>query len=234
LVSAGIENFNLDLMYGLPRQSVAQALADVRAAIQLQPSHISHYQLTLEPGTVFHHRPPAALPDEDATWEMQVECQQQLAAAGYSQYEVSAYAQAGRQCRHNLNYWQFGDYLGIGAGAHGKLTDAPGGAIVRTTRQRQPREYLQRAAAERRELQSIESRARAFEFMLNALRLLQGFSLREFETRTGLPLAAIDTQLSAALAKGLLVAADSTHYRPTDLGIRFLNDLQSIFLERSG
>ena len=225
---AGIDNFNLDLMYGLPGQSVAQALADLEAAVSLQPSHLSHYQLTLEPGTVFHHRPPSGMPDDEVSWEMQVQCQQLLAEHRYVQYEVSAYSRDGRQCRHNLNYWQFGDYLGVGAGAHGKLTTA--GSIARTTRLRQPREYLQRSPEGRTESQTLEPRALPFEFMLNALRLLQGFSVRDFESRTGLQRTVIEERLATARARGLLVTEDDVHYRPSELGLRFLNDLQASFL----
>ena len=233
LVDAGIDNFNLDLMYGLPQQSVAQALSDVGAAVALGPRHLSHYQLTLEPGTVFHHRPPAGLPDDNETWEMQIQCQQLLAQHGYAQYEVSAYARAGQQCRHNLNYWQFGDYLGVGAGAHGKLTDLGAGRIVRTTRVRQPRDYLQRSPQARLEQQVIASQQLPFEFMLNALRLLTGFSLPDFEHRTGLPGAAIGPELAAACSKGLLVTEDHRHYRASDLGMRFLNDLLGMFLRNA-
>jgi len=249
LVDAGIDNFNLDLMYGLPEQTVSQAVADVRAALALGPSHLSHYQLTLEPGTVFHHRPPAGLPDEDTTWAMQLECQQLLAAHGYLQYEVSAYSQSGRHCRHNVNYWEFGDYLGIGAGAHGKLSDHGEhtghgertgmgadltsfgmGGITRTVRTQQPREYLQRAPVDRVQVQSVEPRARPFEYMLNALRLVRGFSLRDFEIRTGLSRTAIAAPLNVAVTKELLQTEDQEHYRPSDLGMRFLNDLQALFL----
>jgi putative oxygen-independent coproporphyrinogen III oxidase len=225
---AGIDNFNLDLMYALPEQSVPQAVTDLRAAVALGPSHISHYQLTLEPGTVFHHRPPQALPDDDAAWDMQVECQQLLAQAGYAQYEVSAYCRAGRQCRHNLNYWEFGDYLGVGAGAHGKLTEPDG--ITRTVRLRQPREYLQRAPEARTELQRLEPAVLPFEYMLNALRLVRGFSVRDFENRTGLRRAVIEKPLATALARGLIVPVEEGHFRPSELGMRFLNDLQALFL----
>lgn len=228
LLRAGIDNFNLDLMYALPGQQVAQALADLRAALSLGPSHISHYQLTLEPGTVFHYRPPPGLPDEDAAWEMQLQCQQLLADAGYAQYEVSAYCRAGRQCRHNLNYWEFGDYLGVGAGAHGKFTEPSG--ITRTVRVRQPREYLQRAPQARLELERLEPTALPFEYMLNALRLVQGFSVLDFESRTGSPRAAIERPLASALSRGLLVMEGELHYRPSELGMRFLNDLQALFL----
>lgn len=228
LVLAGLDNFNLDLMYGLPDQTPSQALDDVRAAIALQPKHVSHYQLTLEPGTVFYHRPPP-LPDQDASWEMQVECQQLLAQHGYEQYEVSAYAQPGSQCRHNLNYWEFGDYLGLGAGAHGKLTQSPG-VVMRTTRCRQPRDYLSRAVADRiTERREVATGELPFEYMLNALRLLKGFANEGFETRTGLSRTAVVDILDAAQLKGLLIQTREG-WRPTDLGARFLNELQAMFL----
>ncbi len=224
---AGLDNFNLDLMYGLPQQSIEEALQDLRSAIELQPAHISHYQLTLEPGTVFYHRPPP-LPDDDASWQMQIESQALLDRFGYSQYEISAYAQAGRQCRHNLNYWQFGDYLGIGAGAHGKLTVQDG--IQRTARCKQPREYLSRAGADRIvEHRWLSSAELPFEFMLNALRLRAGVPASLFQARTGLALDVMESQLTAARAKGLL-ADTPGRLAATELGLQFLNDLQSIFL----
>jgi putative oxygen-independent coproporphyrinogen III oxidase len=230
LAAAGLDNFNLDLMYGLPAQTCAAAVADVRSAVATGATHISHYQLTLEPGTVFYHRPPP-LPDADATWEMQLECQAVLAQSGYRQYEVSAYARDGAQCRHNLNYWLFGDYLGIGAGAHGKLTLSEHGQIVRTTRCRQPRDYLSRTAAQRRgDPAAVAARDLPFEFMLNTLRLRDGFEETLFETRTGLPRETIARELSSAAQKGLLTKSAAEHWQPTELGRRFLNDLQALFL----
>jgi oxygen-independent coproporphyrinogen-3 oxidase len=231
---AGLDNFNLDLMYGLPAQSVAQALQDLECALALQPAHLSQYQLTLEPGTVFYHRPPA-LPDQDDCWQMQIESQELLAARGFEQYEVSAYARAGHRSRHNLNYWQFGDYIGIGAGAHGKLTRLDeGAAIVRTTRVKQPREYMFRAAdlrvSERRVVPVADL---PFEFMLNGLRLIDGFDERAFELRTGLSFAVLETNLAEAERKGLLARDTPRHWRATPDGQRFLNDLQELFLPES-
>jgi putative oxygen-independent coproporphyrinogen III oxidase len=229
---ARLDNFNLDLMYGLPGQTLAEALADVDAAIALAPAHLSHYQLTLEPGTVFYHRPPP-LPDAEATWEMQVECQARLARAGYAQYEISAYARPARQCTHNLNYWRFGDYIGVGAGAHGKLTR--GRTIERTVRVKQPREYLARAGEGRvAERVAVEPRELPFEFMLNALRLNAGFDRVDFEQRTGLALDAASSALASAEQRGLLERIAGEHWRPTELGRRFLNDLQAMFLEPQG
>ena len=234
LASAGLTNFNLDLMYGLPQQTRQQALDDVAAAIALNPQHISHYQLTLEPGTVFFHRPPP-VPEHDETWEMQLECQALLEAHGYAQYEISGYARPQRRCRHNLNYWQFGDYLGIGAGAHGKLTIAGEGRIVRTERVHHPRDYLSRSPESRmKNRRSIEPGDRAFEYMLNTLRLLEGFSIQHFEMRTGLPAAALAEVLESARRKNMLEQIDSDWWRPTTLGLQFLNELQGLFLPETG
>ena len=232
LAAAGLDNFNLDLMYALPDQDVSQALADIGAAVALQPAHISHYQLTLEPGTVFYHRPPP-LPDQDVSWDMQMECQALLADAGYAQYEISAYARDGRTCRHNLNYWNFGDYLGIGAGAHGKLTDVVRSEIVRTTRHRQPREFLRQSGRARTSERRVVSSAELpLEFMLNALRLRSGFAGADFERRTGLSIVSIMGPLDQARHRGLLTQ-EGDCWRPTDLGWQFLNDLQALFLPPS-
>ncbi|MDQ2695885.1 MAG: radical SAM family heme chaperone HemW [Pseudomonadota bacterium] len=228
--AAGFDNFNLDLMYGLAEQSVDQALADVDAAIGLEPSHISHYQLTLEPGTPFYKQPPP-LPDDDLVWEMQVRCQERLAAAGYTQYEISAYARPGRRSRHNLNYWQFGDYLGIGAGAHGKLSEPQHGRIRRRWKVRSPRDYLRHAGTP----QGIGGDTMVaeadlgLEFMLNALRLVDGVPAAWLAGRTGLPLARLEPALSHARRRGLL-ADDPELLRSTGLGRRFLNDLLELFL----
>jgi len=233
--SAGIENFNLDLMYGLPAQTLQQALADLDAALALEPTHVSHYQLTLEPGTVFYHRPPA-LPDSDAIWQMQLDCQEKLASRGYEHYEVSAYARAGRRSRHNLNYWRFGDYIGVGAGAHGKLTwpaseERARLTIVRSARVKQPREFLRRAAAERiSDRFAVESHDLPFEYMLNVLRLTEDFGEADFAARTGLEFETIARAIAEAQRKRLLQAAGPGRWRVTELGQRFLNDLQAIFL----
>ena len=229
---AGFDNLNLDLMYALPGQSLAMALADVDRAIALQPAHLSHYQLTLEPNTVFAVRTPAGLPDEDGAWDMQEACQARLAAAGFAQYEVSAYARAGRQCRHNLNYWQFGDYLGIGAGAHGKLTLGASQQVLRRWKLRHPAEYQAKAgtpAAIGGDEVLTASRL-PFDFMLNALRLNAGVPMAMFEARTGLPRAAIADHLATAHARGWL-EPDPDWLRPTELGRRFANDVIGLFLE---
>ncbi len=229
LQRCGVENFNLDLMYGLPEQSLAEALTDVQAAIALQPAHISHYQLTLEPGTVFHARPPE-LPDDETAWAMQVMSQAALGEAGFEQYEVSAYARPGYRCRHNLNYWRFGDYLGVGAGAHGKLTELATGAVLRTTRTRQPREYLQRPASDRVERKCVPQSDLAFEFMLNAGRLNENVEVRQFENRTGLTRDHLRPGMEKAASKGLVEFLSPDAWRTTEQGRRFLNDLQGIFL----
>jgi oxygen-independent coproporphyrinogen-3 oxidase len=231
LRAAGLDNFNLDLMYALPQQAVEGALADLEQALVLGPAHISHYQLTLESGTAFARRPPV-LPDEDTAFAMQVACQERLAAAGFDQYEVSAYAAGTRACRHNLNYWRFGDYLGIGAGAHGKLTDPAVGSVTRTARVRQPGRYLAATSPADRveETRVLSADDLAFEFCLNALRLVEGFDADLFEARTGLAWSVLDGPLAEARAKGLVTRDAGRKLTPTTLGRRFLNDLQAIFL----
>jgi len=229
LHAAGLGNFNLDLMYALPGQDLAAALADIQAAIALAPPHLSHYQLTLEPGTVFGALPPAHLPAEESSAEMMEQCQDALAAAGYGHYEISAYARAGAQCRHNLNYWRFGDYLGIGAGAHGKYTELATQRILRTVREREPRRYLAQGARAALPTQSVAAEELPFEFMLNALRLPEGFEPALFERRTGEPLARIAPTLAALEARGLL-QKQAGHWRASALGQRFLNDVLTAFL----
>jgi putative oxygen-independent coproporphyrinogen III oxidase len=228
---AGFDNFNLDLMYALPGQTLAMAERDIERAIALQPSHISHYQLTLEPNTVFAARPPSGIPDEDDSWDMQERCQALLAAAGFGQYEVSAYAQPGRECAHNLNYWHFGDYLGIGAGAHGKLTLGSEQEVLRRWKVKHPAAYLASAGtpAAIGGDESIAPGRRAFDYMLNALRLVHGFALAEFEARTGLPRTAIAAELATAVQRGWVnIAGDDVV--PTELGRRFTNDVILLFL----
>ena len=226
--AAGFDNFNLDLMFGLPQQTPDEALSDLRTALALQPTHLSVYQLTLEPNTLFYVQPPT-LPDEDVLAAMQDSLQAELADAGFSQYEVSAFARAGRACRHNLNYWQFGDYLGIGAGAHAKITTAEN--ITRLWKVKQPHDYLGTAgtpaATGGEQLVSMEDVV--FEFMLNALRLTGGVPATLFRERTGLDLACIQKPVARAMARGLL-EPDLEHIRPTPLGRRFLNELVASFL----
>ncbi|MFI4980738.1 MAG: radical SAM family heme chaperone HemW [Nevskiales bacterium] len=227
--AAGFDNINLDLMFALPQQTPDQALADLRAACALAPEHLSYYQLTLEPNTEFAAHPPV-LPDDEAAWTMQLAGQALLAEHGYAQYEVSAYAGAGRQCRHNRNYWDFGDYLGIGAGAHGKLSGAAG--IIRRARHKHPRSYLEGAggAAAIQEERTVAASELPFEFAMNTLRLNQGFSLAEFVRRTGLPATALDAALNQARKKGL-IEEESGQIRASAFGRAHLNALLREFLE---
>jgi len=232
---AGLDNLNLDLMYALPGQTLAMALHDLERAFALAPAHISHYQLTLEPNTVFAARPPEHLPDEDLAWDMQEQGQAALAAAGYAQYEISAYARPGRQCAHNLNYWRFGDYLGVGAGAHGKLSlpaeGGDAGRLLRRWKLKHPVAYLAQAgtAAAIGGDEDIAPAQRPFEYMLNLLRLREGFALAAFEARTGLPREAIAAPLAQAVDAGWLVVEDG-RVRPTESGLRFANDVIALFL----
>jgi putative oxygen-independent coproporphyrinogen III oxidase len=226
----GFDNFNLDLMFGLPQQTEKTARHDVATAIALAPSHISYYQLTLEPNTLFYQNPPT-LPDEDPIIDWQIANQQQLAEAGYQQYEVSAYAKGKNRCQHNLNYWQFGDYLGIGAGAHGKITDAAKQAITRRSKQKQPQAFIDTAGSPSVILteEVISKRDIGFEFMLNALRLTDGFPTPLFYQHAGLPLSHIDKALQYAEQEGLLTR-DIHFIRPTEKGQRYLNVLIELFL----
>lgn len=231
---AGFANINLDVMYALPQQSLAMALADLEQAFALQPAHLSHYQLTLEPNTVFAAKPPPGLPDDDSAWDMQDACQAALAAHGYAQYEVSAYARPGRQCAHNLNYWRFGDYLGIGAGAHGKITLPAQDGILRRWKLKHPTAYMQATASPARigGDEWLTPERRPFDFMLNALRLNAGFPLSQFEARTGLQRKHITARLADLQAKGLIALdAAGEHLTPTELGRRFLNELMAAFLD---
>jgi putative oxygen-independent coproporphyrinogen III oxidase len=222
------DNINLDLMYALPQQTPEEARADVEAALEAGTEHLSFYHLTLEPNTLFYRHPPA-LPDDDAAASMQDAIAQALAGDGYVHYETSAWAKPGRECRHNLNYWRFGDYLGIGAGAHGKLSFRD--RIARTVRWKQPKEYLDRVAEGRpmQESREVERADLAFEFMMNALRLPEGFPVSLFAERTGLQIALAEKPLREAEARGLIVR-DHERIRPTELGQRFLNDLLQLFL----
>ncbi len=222
------DNINLDLMYGLPQQTVAEAEADVRTALAFSPQHLSCYHLTLEPNTLFHRYPPA-LPDDDTSSEMQQCIEQLLATQGYQHYETSAFAQPKKQSRHNLNYWQFGDYLGIGAGAHSKLSFH--NKVLRQMRHKQPQAYIE-AVARDAPLQTEHEVGRdqlPFEFMMNALRLNEGVPARLFTERTSLPLLLVRRELEQAQQRGLLLV-DLKRMAPTTLGQRFLNDLLQIFL----
>ena len=228
IAASTFDNFNLDLMYALPGQTLQQAQRDVDTALSYAPPHLSCYHLTLEPNTPFHAAPPP-LPDDDLSADMQMMVETTLASAGYQHYETSAFARPQRQCRHNLNYWRFGDYLGIGAGAHGKLSFHD--RIIRQMRHKHPREYMQHALAGN-PVQSEQGVARAdlaFEFMMNALRLTGGFDTALFTERTGLPITAAQTALDEAERRGLLVR-DHLRITPTQTGRRFLNDLLGLFL----
>jgi oxygen-independent coproporphyrinogen-3 oxidase len=229
-VAAGFDMLNLDLMHGLPGQTTEMAVADVRAAASLGAPHISWYQLTLEPNTVFHARPPAGLPDEETTWSIQEAGALVLAAAGFEQYEVSAWAMPGHRCRHNLNYWQFGDYLAVGAGAHGKITVDE--RVLRYRKPANPAQYMQTmASGEEAVPTEVPTDAElVFEFMLNALRLVEGFRETVFEERTGLAAGMLREFAADALEKGLIERSTGGLWRPTSLGMRFLNDLQAEFL----
>jgi oxygen-independent coproporphyrinogen-3 oxidase len=227
--AAGFDNINLDLMYGLPGQSPGMAMDDLRQAIALGPEHLSWYQLTLEPNTAFHAMPPPAIPDDEMLGEIAESGVHLLAGEGYAQYEVSAYASGGHRCRHNLNYWQFGDYIGIGAGAHGKLT-VTGEGIVRRRKQRHPRRYMETALAGNALSgeQRLQDDDLLMEFMLNVLRLNEGVPATWFEHRTGLALAAIGQRLALARSQGL-IEEDASLIRPTSMGRQYLNDLLLLF-----
>jgi len=229
--AAGFDNFNLDLMHGLPGQTVDTAASDVRTAIELGPTHISWYQLTLEPNTVFYARPPEDLPGEESAYEIQDAGGVLLREAGFDQYEVSAWTvDESHRCQHNLNYWRFGDYLGVGAGAHGKLSGEQG-----VCRYRKPANPLQYMLAMEQETETgppdrVVGDDLLFEFMLNALRLSDGFPETVFVERTGLSAQVLAAAASGAIDKGLIVRRDDSTWAPTDLGRRFLNDLQAEFL----
>ena len=228
---AGFASINVDLMFALPGQDVESALADLDKLIALSPDHVSWYQLTLEPNTVFYSRPPADIPGDDASWEMQVAGTRRLIDAGYTQYEISAFAQPGHRCRHNLNYWQFGDYLAAGAGAHGKLT-GDDGVIRRYRKPANPTVYMERVESGNMDpaTEPVEAGDLGFEFMLNALRLLDGVPISMLSSRTGLTRDALSTQIDAAVADGLLKDPSAGVIRPTSDGFRLLNELQARFL----
>jgi len=223
------ERVNFDVMYALPNQSLAHALQDAQQAVALGPDHLSFYHLTLEPNTPFYHTPPS-LPDDDTSAEMQIEIEAFLAQHGYEHYETSAFAKKGKQAQHNLNYWQFGDYLGIGAGAHSKLSYHD--KITRETRPKHPKAYMEQTMqgkpVERK--WEISREELGFEFMMNALRLIDGVPLGLFQQRTGLNLNTLESAIKKAQNKGLLIVEHGT-IQPTQLGQRFLNELLEIFLD---
>ncbi len=227
---AGFDNFNLDLMFGLPQQNTEQALADLQQAIDLKPTHLSWYQLTLEPNTLFYKHPPQ-LPNDDLVAEMQISGQDLLQRSCYDQYEVSAYAQAKQECQHNRNYWEFGDYVGIGAGAHGKITDADL-TVTRYQKYRQPAQYIQQAQSgePRSNTNQLSDADLQFEFMLNALRLKQGFHTELYTQRTGLDKSTLASGLKSAISRDLL-SINNNHIVPTDRGWLYLNEAIQFFLE---
>ncbi len=225
--AAGFSNFNLDLMHGLPKQTLDEALDDLHQAIALQPTHLSWYQLTIEPNTYFAHYPPT-LPHDDALAEIEEQGFALLTAAGFERYEISAFARNNRQSQHNLNYWTFGDYLGIGAGAHGKITVEAPNHIVRTIKPKLPKSYLQRQSCTQ---MLLPESALPFEWMMNVLRLKQGVSAHLFSERTGLPLSVIQSKLNRAVQAQLL-EADPEKIQASDLGYRFLNDLLTHFMDQ--
>lgn len=227
---AGFDNINIDVMHALPGQGVDSALADIDAALALRPTHVSWYQLTLEPNTVFFSRPPRDLPSEDMVEEIQRQGRERLAQRGYEQYEVSAYARPGRRSVHNLNYWSFGDYLAVGAGAHGKIT--AGQDIARYVKPGHPRAYMEAMESGDfdAELRPIEGDDRVFEFMLNALRLTEGFDEALFSERTGIAPGFLGPRLERVVERGLMTEIAPGSWRPTALGRQFLNNLQAEFL----
>ena len=227
--AAAFDTFNIDLMYALPGQTLTQLDEDLDQALALKPPHLSIYHLTLEPNTLFAKYPPKGMPEDDDAYAMLDRITERTAQVGLQRYEVSAYAQSDHRCWHNLNYWQFGDYLGIGAGAHSKLSFAH--RVIRQVRYREPKLYMDQALAGQAVAQSDEVARKdlPFEFMLNALRLREGFELAQFSERTGLPLSAIQKALAEAEAKGL-VTRDFQRVTPTERGFDFLSDLQEIFL----
>ena len=231
--AAGMERINIDLMYGLPGQSRQSALADVEQALEHGVSHLSHYELTIEPNTLFHRSPPPR-PDEDALWTMHESSLALIESAGLRRYEISAYARPGAECRHNLNYWRFGDYLGIGAGAHGKLTRGASGVIERSVKHRHPRRYLAALGGGDHEARRgpVAAAELPLEFMLNAARLLGGFSEELFEARTGLPISVISAPLAQAEERGLIRRKRGS-ILPTERGTQFLNDFLILFEPQS-
>lgn len=229
---AGFDNLNLDLMFGLPDQTLKEATADLSRAITLQPEHLSYYQLTIEPNTFFYGNTPS-LPDDDTSFEMHEQALEIINEGGYQQYEISAYASKDRQCIHNKNYWQFGDYIGIGAGAHSKLTDVNGKSIWRFVKEKHPRNYLEKVSGEGRIIseQTLTSRQLPLEFMMNALRLTDGFPVEIYTERTGLPISSVEKPLKQAEADELIVWTVS-HIKPTEKGKLFLNNLLELFVEQ--
>lgn len=226
---AGFDNMNLDLMHGLPGQSIEDAMHDLNDALAWKTPHLSWYQLTIEPNTFFHHQPPR-LPEDETLWDIQELGKKTLSERGLNQYEVSAYSMPGKECVHNLNYWEFGDYLGIGAGAHSKITDMDQQVIKRHWQVKNPKDYLDPTKAFTASQSTLSERDVVFEFMLNALRLTHGVNLNLFTERTGLSSETLQPMITEAINQNLLVN-DPLVLQPTELGQRFLNNLVGIFLK---
>jgi putative oxygen-independent coproporphyrinogen III oxidase len=226
---AGFDNFNIDLMFGLPGQSASQAANDLKQAFALSPSHISWYQLTIEQNTAFYSSPPT-LPDDERLWDIQKEGAALLSANGYEQYEVSAYAKNGQQARHNVNYWQFGDYIGVGAGAHSKISDPDSGRLLRYRKSRLPKDYLKPRPLYRVGEELILEEDLPFEYLMNILRLKYGQKQEHFTIRTGLPLSALQPQLDECIDQGLM---EKNRLQLTDKGFLFLNDVLAKFVSES-
>lgn len=223
-----LKSFNLDLMHGLPQQDINGALADLQQAIDLSPPHLSWYQLTIEPNTAFASKPPV-LPEDDMLWDIQEQGQALLAQHGYMQYEISAYSKTGHQCKHNLNYWRYGDYLGIGCGAHGKITLPSRNAILRTVKIKHPKGYMDLTRRYTDSRDQVEAEDRPFEFFMNRFRLLEPCPISDFTAYTGLPLSTIEPAIADAVSKGLLSQTDK-HWQVTAKGARYLNDLLTLFM----
>jgi putative oxygen-independent coproporphyrinogen III oxidase len=223
-----LNTFNLDLMHGLPNQSIADALSDLNTAIDLQPPHLSWYQLTIEPNTLFYSKPPK-LPEDELLWDIQQKGHELLTNNGYQQYEVSAYAKPDQQCRHNLNYWRFGDYLGIGCEAHGKITLPEQNKIIRSSKVKHPKGYMDLTKPYLNKLWTVEKDEQAFEFFMNRFRLMEGFAKAEFCQFTQLELTDIDEAIEKAVKQGFLSETD-THWQTTQKGTFYLNDLLELFV----
>jgi len=227
--ASSVNTFNIDLMHGLPNQSLDDAISDLKQAIALNPTHLSWYQLTIEPNTLFYSQPPK-LPQDETLWDIQQQGHELLKQAGYIQYEISAYSKAGYQCKHNLNYWRFGDYLGIGCGAHGKITVEQDNKIVRTEKVKHPKGYMDLTKAHLNKVWDVELDDRTFEYFMNKLRLKEAFSLIEFERYTGIESNDIQEKLSKAVKLTLLEKVTSDQYQVTEKGIQFYNNLVDLFL----
>lgn len=230
-VRAEFNSINIDLMFALPGQDLQGAIADVEALLELDPPHISYYQLTLEQNTVFYKRPPDGIPDEDLAWQIQEVCHGQLQRAGFAQYEISAFSKPGHRCKHNMNYWMFGDYLAVGAGAHGKVA-VNGQPAYRYQKPANPLVFMEWAEGPESQLKTdiIRGKDVGFEFMLNALRLTDGFTANEFRQQTGFDIRLLESPLLRAEADGLIERQNADRWCPTETGFRFLNDLQARFL----